>query len=378
MKIAVCNDIAEFGGNRLFDKRWAARFPGAGWVSALGELAAQRGWEVASGDVALSHVQCGYWRASDVLVVQELDSAWGARLREAGARPLLLTCMESPLYASLFFDQWHRLAAVFPHHMVPGASASDARSAGTSTGWPLRFPCYWQHQPVHAADWEARKDEVVLVAANKYWSHEDKAVIPPWTRPRSFLQWHRQSRALQSSPARKYAQRQQLHDARLDAIVALTRRNRLALYGSGWDRRSVLPEHWQRTLAALKLPDHGRVDDKLGVQSAYRFALCIENIASPGYVTEKIIEAMVARTLPIYLGAPDIGDFVPAEAYIDARDLASIAALPDRLDTVTSKEASDMIAAGQRFLQSEQGRLHSYEGFAQWVESLALEQAHAI
>ncbi|MCI1004464.1 glycosyltransferase family 10 [Herbaspirillum sp. C7C8] len=378
MKLAVCNDIAEFGGNRLADKRWAARFPGAGWVSALCDLAAKRGWEVASGDVALSHVQCGYWRADDVMVIQELDSAWGTRLRAAGARPLLLTCMESPLYASLFFDHWRTLAAPFPHHMVPDPEARGSHSAGSSTGWPLRFPCYWQHQRIHADDWQARKDEVILVAANKYWSHEDKAVIPPWTRPRSFLQWYRQTRAIKRSPSREYALRQQLHDIRLEAIVALTRADRLALYGSGWDRLSVLPQQWQTRLAGLKLPYWGKIDDKLGAQSAYRFALCFENIASPGYVTEKIIEAMVARTIPIYLGAPDISHVIPSAAFIDARKLQSMAQLPDMLKSLSSKDAQPMIEAGQRFLDSEEGRLHSYEGFAQWVEGLAVEHAHGI
>ncbi|MBP0598381.1 hypothetical protein J8I26_09720 [Herbaspirillum sp. LeCh32-8] len=378
MKIALCNDIFEFGGNRLADRRWAGRFPGAGWASVFFELAAQRGWEVASGEIALSHVQCGYWRADEVLVVQELDSAWGARLREAGCRPLLLTCLESPLYASLFFDRWQSLAASFRHYMVPASDAARADVAGHARGWPLRFPCYWQQQRSALSDWATRPGDVVLVAANKYWSHEDLAAAPSWTRPRSYIQWRRHDAMVKASPSRRQAQRQQLHDARLEAITALSAAGMLDLYGSGWDRLSVLPRRWQQRLADVSLPYRGKAADKHQLQSGFKFALCFENVSAPGYVTEKIIEALVAGAIPVYLGAPDIADHVPANAFIDAGRLASMAQLPETLNAVSAQDAARMIAAGQDFLDSEAGRMHAYEGFADWVATLAQEATHVV
>lgn len=378
MKIALCNDIPEFGGNRLADKRWARRFPGAGWMNAFFELAAQRGWEAASGEIALSHVQCGYWRANDVLVVQELDSAWGARLREAGCRPLLLTCLESPLYASLFFDRWQTLAATFPHYMVPTSSAARANVAGHPRGWPLRFPSYWQQQRIAPTDWATRPGEVVLVAANKYWSHEDLVAAPPLTRPRSYLQWRRHGAEVKASPSRRLAQRQQLHDARLEAITALSEAGMLALYGSGWDRLSVLPHAWQQRLANVRLSYQGKATDKNQLQSRFKFSLCFENVAAPGYVTEKIIDAMVAGAIPVYLGAPDITTHVPADAFIDAGKLASMAQLPETLNAVRAQDADRMITAAQHFLDGEAGRMHAYEGFADWVANLAQEQTHVV
>ena len=38
----------------------------------------------------------------------------------------------------------------------------------------------------------------------------------------------------------------------------------------------------------------------------YKFVICCENSRHPGYVTEKIVSAMLANAIPIYLGAPDI------------------------------------------------------------------------
>lgn len=44
----------------------------------------------------------------------------------------------------------------------------------------------------------------------------------------------------------------------------------------------------------------------------YKFNLCYENKAQPGYVTEKLTDAMVERCVPIYWGAPDVvKDFNP-------------------------------------------------------------------
>lgn len=378
MKFAICNDIPEFGGNRLADPAWAKRFPGTGWIVVFTRLAAEHGWEVTSGDIALSHVQCGYWKAADVFVIQELNSAWGARLREAGCRPLLLTCLESPLYASLFYDRWDKLAAIFPHYMLPTTAIAREEVVESARGWPLRFPCYWQERRIKTIDWEVRSGDVVLVAANKYWNHRDRSAVPPLTRPRAFLHWCNQAYKLKRSSSLRLAQRQQLHDTRLEAILALSSANMLSIYGSGWDQLSVLPSAWQQRLAKIQLPYYGKVDDKHHLQSEFRFALCFENIASPGYVTEKIIEALVAGALPVYLGAPDIADYVPSEAFIDAGQLSSMAELPEMLKAISAGEAVEKIKAGRRFLDSAAGCLHSYEGFAKWVERLVQEQLNAI
>lgn len=42
--------------------------------------------------------------------------------------------------------------------------------------------------------------------------------------------------------------------------------------------------------------------DKFALQSECRFSLCFENSSTPGYLTEKLIQAAGARTIPIYWG----------------------------------------------------------------------------
>lgn len=68
----------------------------------------------------------------------------------------------------------------------------------------------------------------------------------------------------------------------------------------------------------------GRVPDKLEFIARYKFNLALENSVAPGYVTEKILESMASRTIPIYFGDSRVlRDFNP-DSFINAGDYSSI------------------------------------------------------
>lgn len=48
----------------------------------------------------------------------------------------------------------------------------------------------------------------------------------------------------------------------------------------------------------------------------YRYSIVVENGIEPFYFTEKIMNAFAAQTIPIYLGATEIGQFFNAEGII--------------------------------------------------------------
>jgi hypothetical protein len=52
----------------------------------------------------------------------------------------------------------------------------------------------------------------------------------------------------------------------------------------------------------------------------HRFNLCFENKSMPGYTTEKIVEAMWARSIPIYWGEPNIGREFNTKSFINVQD----------------------------------------------------------
>ncbi|MCV4776722.1 glycosyltransferase family 10, partial [Escherichia coli] len=69
------------------------------------------------------------------------------------------------------------------------------------------------------------------------------------------------------------------------------------------------------------LPDHRAL---LEAQSEARFNIAFENQISPGYVTEKLINPLLAGSVPIYWGAPEaVGDF-NAAAFVNANEFASL------------------------------------------------------
>ncbi|WP_154855402.1 glycosyltransferase family 10 domain-containing protein [Cyclobacterium xiamenense] len=63
-----------------------------------------------------------------------------------------------------------------------------------------------------------------------------------------------------------------------------------------------------------------RVKDKQAFIKNYKFTIAFENSSSPGYTTEKLMEPMVANSLPIYYGNPLVNHDFNAESFIWMKD----------------------------------------------------------
>ena len=57
-------------------------------------------------------------------------------------------------------------------------------------------------------------------------------------------------------------------------------------------------------------------EEMIKVFSQYKFIVSFENSHNPGYITEKIFNALMAQTIPIYDGAPDIDEFINKQRFI--------------------------------------------------------------
>jgi hypothetical protein len=58
---------------------------------------------------------------------------------------------------------------------------------------------------------------------------------------------------------------------------------------------------------------------KLAVLSRYKFTLAFENSICRDYVTEKFFDPLIAGSVPVYLGAPNVDELAPGDnCYIDA------------------------------------------------------------
>lgn len=55
----------------------------------------------------------------------------------------------------------------------------------------------------------------------------------------------------------------------------------------------------------------------------HKFMICFENALHPGYVTEKIADAMEARCIPIYWGAPEVAQDFNPKSFVNVSDFPS-------------------------------------------------------
>ncbi len=67
-----------------------------------------------------------------------------------------------------------------------------------------------------------------------------------------------------------------------------------------------------------------RVDNLLEFQSNYKFTIACENSCYKGYTTEKLINAINAKTIPIYWGNEDISHIINSKAIINCHEYTSI------------------------------------------------------
>ncbi|APE42693.1 hypothetical protein BOO69_04085 [Sulfitobacter alexandrii] len=58
----------------------------------------------------------------------------------------------------------------------------------------------------------------------------------------------------------------------------------------------------------------------------YRFSVVIENIRERNYFTEKIVDAVLCETVPIYWGCPNIGDFMDTGGMVICEDASQMKA----------------------------------------------------
>jgi len=64
--------------------------------------------------------------------------------------------------------------------------------------------------------------------------------------------------------------------------------------------------------------------DKLDFIKDYKFTMSFENTSHPGYTTEKIIEPMFVRSIPVYWGNPEIAEEFNPESFINLHDFATV------------------------------------------------------
>lgn len=162
-----------------------------------------------------------------------------------------------------------------------------------------------------------------------------------------------------------YSQRRKI--ARTAEIIAP---NFFDIYGRGWNGEQVswCPVYLNRSYKCWRgIP----VISKWDLCEQYRFVLSFENFrGNRGYISEKIFDPMFAGAVPVYLGDERITDYVPKEAFVDARNFDNHGELLKYLIACSEKEWLDMREAGQYFIKSDKFNCFKSDSFSEIATNL--------
>ena len=112
----------------------------------------------------------------------------------------------------------------------------------------------------------------------------------------------------------------------------------------------------------------GKIERKKDVLEKYKFCICYENFRDvPGWITEKIFDCFFAGCIPVYWGANNITDYVPANCFIDKRNFDSYEKLYDFMKSMTDDTYMDYLNNIEAFLNSEKIYQFSSEYFANTI-----------
>ena len=277
-------------------------------------------------------------------------------LKQAASGRVVAWSLESPLVAHRGYHHLPTMADEVAHIVgYPGVGnlVSNGSARFDAVGWPNSLS-----GPVLDDPWEAR-ETLVMINSNKrlhQWREGfDRSRLQPWARL-----------VASSLLAKSYALRRQWHvpdlyNERLRVIEEIGGHPDFSLFGVGWDNR--LPgwsrSFWEKVTKSYR----GEVADKRDTLRRFRFALCIENTVFPGYISEKIFDAMLARTIPLYLGAPDIDHYIPEGVYIDLRRFSGFVDVLDFISSMGTDGAQQHLEAATGFLTSNGSRCFTEEHF---------------
>ena len=129
------------------------------------------------------------------------------------------------------------------------------------------------------------------------------------------------------------------------------------LYGRNWEKRRF--KNWK-----------GTIGDKIELLKGYKFCICYENTRDvKGYITEKIFDCFAAGCVPVYWGASNVAESIPAEAFVDRRKFANEKELYRFLKKISPEAYQEYLDAAEAFLRSEQAEAFSGESFVKMFVS---------
>jgi len=167
------------------------------------------------------------------------------------------------------------------------------------------------------------------------------------------------------------------------------------LYGRGWDSiiqtNNIFNYYSTKLINQIKLAKFvtpifnlihgdlkniykGQIENKYEILHNSVFNIAFENsFGDNGYVTEKIFQAIVCGSVPIYLGAADINNYIPEYCYINYSQFESIESLINYLNSLSDRQIEQYKENGAMFIRSKKVEIFKSKYFCENITSHIIE-----
>ena len=260
-------------------------------------------------------------------------------MRDKGVVPLILTCQESSFIATRFYIGLKKYSSKFKHSFV--FSGMKKHLSGKTIYHEMFFPQSCKQSNIVFIDYENKKFLTLISSAKE---------VKNWKKNLILKVFYGYSVS-------------EIYQERIKAIDFFSDKNGFDLFGHGWGKHNSK----ELSMSVIQGCYRGVVENKNETLSKYRFVLCLENSIFPGYVTEKIFDAMLAGCVPIYYGAPDINQYVDNATFIDFRHFKNYQELYDFLLKIDKYGYGQYLRNITKYLNSEKYKKFTQEYFAEEI-----------
>ena len=141
----------------------------------------------------------------------------------------------------------------------------------------------------------------------------------------------------------------------VDGSIDTTKTRRMSLIASGKRDlpghllRHELVSHIREENLDVEVLGRGYVpfEDKADGLAPYKFSVVIENVQEPHYFTEKLIDAILCETVPIYWGCRNIEDFIDPSCMIRCNNKEELIAAIEGADDAMYQERIGALRAAR-------------------------------
>ena len=374
-KIALANDIDIFNIKNLLDIEFARKYHAVG-IHYLIKKIIDNQYEIQWGNDAIDKIEKGHWKAKDVLIIQEMSSKYGKKLKKLGAVTFLCMCFEGPFIGHWFYEKINYFGQNFKK-MIIFDDKYDTLKFNKNKILNIGFPCIEENfltkkfVPLSREQWN-KKNLIVGIWSNKHYSMHFKKIYDHLKNYNfKYLLLELISKLI--SKTYKKNLKFQIIDKRNQIFLNISKFQKFDLFGRGWNNDIEMPNRFYKKLKNYKnsifdcLESKNENRTKKEIFNNYKFCLCFENSISRSYVTEKIFDCFKNNIIPIYLGAPNINEIVPKNCFIDYRKFKSDEDMIAFLNEMDTDKANNYLMSAHIFLKSNKSKLNSCEYFAKKI-----------